>query len=94
MFAVEAEQPSVRTTASVRMGLLMRFAAPQHLTIICCVNVRLSLWKGMVDRRIPYANTKLTSYLCGSTNASIHQHASMQGSCRLFIICKVRLPLP
>jgi hypothetical protein len=33
MFAVEAEQPSVRTTASVRMGLLMRFAAPQHLMI-------------------------------------------------------------
>ena len=45
-----------------RMGSFRTLAAFAHLVIYSAVNVWLSLWEGMADRRIQHANTKLTGH--------------------------------
>ena len=51
-----------QTFAQSALGSFRTLAAFAHLVIYSAVNVWLSLWEGMADRRIQYANTKLTGY--------------------------------
>ena len=44
------------------MGSLPTSDAAQHFVIWCNVNVGLSIWEGMADRRNCHANTKLTGH--------------------------------
>ena len=44
------------------LGSFRTLAAFAHLVIYSAVNVWLSLWEGMADRRIQHANTELTGH--------------------------------
>ena len=55
--------------------------------ISCCVNVGLSLWEGVVDRRIPHSKTKLTCHSRASARLEQGTHrrseATMETQTRL-----------